>query len=110
MKSEPGSQGDASQAAQRAVSEDRLLPGEEAALTDLREGDVGHWVKVYEELVAGKLLLIDQVRGLISGATSSEAGAELRGDLAILEAEHTRLRHRLAFWRLLAAEDQEKGK
>ena len=79
-----------------ASDADRLLDGENPATTYLE--DAVMWEESYRELSDYKKSLIERSRAA-EKAVSHAGIREIRTDLVILEAEHSRLQRRLAFWR-----------
>jgi hypothetical protein len=75
---------------------DRLLPGEEPK--SRHPDDARHWASVYGELLHFKEQLVATARRAGEGMRGS-AKPEVNEDLALLEAERSRLRKRYRFWR-----------
>jgi hypothetical protein len=71
--------------AQQSADAGRLLPGEDPRR--ITADEIAHWVNVYEELVAGLLLIIES------------AACERPGDAGVLEDRAEHYRRRLSFWR-----------
>lgn len=74
----------------------RLLPGEEPGTR--YADDARHWLNVYAELLHFKDELLAAVRRA-SGRVRRPARAEVHTDLALMEAERSRLHSRTEFWR-----------
>lgn len=73
----------------------RLLPGEEPS--SQHPDDARHWAAVYAELLHFKDQLVTTARRAGKGLRQS-AQPEAGDDLALLEAERSRLRARHRFW------------
>lgn len=83
------------EAAEIAAADSALLPGEPPTSTYL--DDAVHWCTVYEELLAFKQALLDQVREGIENAP--DAGRmEVDADRVLLVHQANRYRLRLTFW------------
>ena len=72
----------------------RLLPGERPQ-THYSE-DAEHWVRVYTDLLAFNLEMMDVIRSRQREVLSSDGPEE--SDLELLKAHVRRLRWRLSFW------------
>ena len=85
------------QAAKDAVDPDRLLEGEDPSTPHADEAR--HWVDVYSELLTFKERTISSVERNAAEIPEPEAREEAQQtDLSVLQAERSRLRHRLDFW------------
>jgi hypothetical protein len=85
------------EAAKAAVSEDRLLEGEDPETT--YSDDARHWLDVYAELLSFKKRLISTADQSISQLSDSTARYEAAAtDMTVLKAERDRLERRLRFW------------
>ena len=78
----------------RAADHSRLLPGERPQT--LYSDDAQHWIRVYTDLLAINLEMLDG-SGRRAVASASNDGPE-RSDFALLKAHIRRLRWRLRFW------------
>ena len=83
------------QALQIVGDPNRLLPGEEPATRYL--DDARHWEAVYRELLHFKDQLLETA-ARAGRRIRREARHEVSKDLALLEAERSRLRRRHHFW------------
>jgi hypothetical protein len=84
-------------AAERAVDESRLLPGEnpESAYLD----DAVHWIAVYAELLQGKSAMLAALSDRLAQGREEGARQELGAtDVIVLTRELDRLQARLDFW------------
>jgi hypothetical protein len=68
------------------VADDALLPGEDPV--NIQNGDVEHWISVYQELLTGNRRLLQQMQNQVDARMDAEP---LGGHIQRLEA-------RLAFW------------
>lgn len=78
-----------------AGDRNRLLPGERPQT--LYSEDAHHWVRVYTELLAFNVQLMDAIEKRLLAMPSPKGGPE-RSDLALLQAHVRRLRWRRGFW------------
>jgi hypothetical protein len=87
----------AEDAADRAVSEDRLLDGEDPRTQHL--DDVEHWISAYSELIAYKETLIAKTQQEAATMVNESAFEETEAvDLTLLQRELDNYRRRLRFW------------
>jgi hypothetical protein len=83
--------------AAEAVDPSHLLDGENPET--LQPHDAEHWVRVYSELLTFKRRLLSNAQQF-AVETSGDAREEIAGtDLPVLDAQATKLSHRLDFWR-----------
>ena len=75
---------------------DRLLPGEEPGTQYV--DDAHHWLNVYAELLRFKDELLATVQRAGEGARHASQ-PEVNADLALMEAERSRLATRTQYWR-----------
>jgi hypothetical protein len=78
-----------------AGDRNRLLPGERPQT--LYSEDAHHWVRVYTDLLAFNLEMMDLIDKRLVTAPAPDDAPE-RADLALLQAHVRRLRWRLGFW------------
>jgi hypothetical protein len=84
-------------AADRAVSEDRLLDGEDPHTSHL--DDVEHWIAAYSELIAYKETLVAKTQQEAATMVNPSATEETEAvDLTLLLRELENYRRRLKFW------------
>jgi len=95
----------AEKAADRAVAEERLLPGEEPSSSDTE--DASHWIAVYSELLTFKRGILERSTDE-AAAMSQVAKREVEStDLVVLSAEAARLERRLSFWQNRLAQSRK---
>ena len=96
----------AEKAADKAVAEERLLPGEEPSSSD--PDDASHWMAVYSELLTFKRGILERSTDE-AAAMSPAANREVETtDLVVLRAEAARLERRLSFWQNRLAQSRER--
>jgi len=96
----------AEKAADKAVAEERLLPGEEPSSSDPE--DACHWIAVYSELLTFKRGILERSTDE-AAAMSQPAKREVEStDLVVLRAEAARLERRLSFWQNRLAQSRER--
>ena len=78
-----------------AADRNRLLPGERPQT--LYHEDAAHWVRVYTDLLAFNLEMMDVIERRLTTVAVSADGPE-RSDRQLLHAHVRRLRWRLGFW------------
>jgi hypothetical protein len=84
-------------AAERAVDENRLLPGEDPDSSYL--DDAVHWCAVYTELLQGKSAMLAALSDRLAQAREESARQELgETDVIVLGRELERLQGRIDFW------------
>ncbi len=101
---------EAQRAAEQAVDEDRLLPGEDPQSSYV--DDALHWSAVYAELLQGKSAMLAALIDRVAQAREDIARQELgETDVVVLRHELQRLQTRLDFWakRRLELEQQRGG-
>lgn len=87
----------AEKAADRAVSEERLLPGEDPS--SRHPEDATHWIAVYSQLLAFKQEILRQSTDRAAVMITAAQREVENTDLIVLRAEAARLERRLGFWR-----------
>jgi hypothetical protein len=78
-----------------AADRNRLLPGERPQT--VYSDDAEHWVRVYSDLLAFNLEMLDAIGKRMRPAAVAPDGPE-QSDLPLLQAHVRRLRWRLSFW------------
>lgn len=78
-----------------AADRNRLLPGERPQT--LYAEDAQHWIRVYTDLLAFNIQMMDVIEKRLVAMPSPNGGPE-GSDLALLQAHVRRLRWRLSFW------------
>jgi hypothetical protein len=86
----------AEKAADRAVSDERLLPGEDPS--SRYPEDATHWITVYSELLAFKQEILRQSTDRAAVMIPAARREVETTDLIVLRAEEARLERRLGFW------------
>lgn len=96
----------AEKAANKAVAEERLLPGEEPSSSDPE--DAIHWIAVYSELLTFKRGILEQSTDEAAAMSPAAKGEVESTDLVVLRAEAARLERRLSFWQNRLAQSRER--
>jgi hypothetical protein len=78
----------------------RLLPGERPQTPYFE--DAAHWVRVYTDLLAFNLEMMDVIDRRLGAVVSTDGPEE--SDLELLKAHVRRLRWRLSFWQRRCAQ------
>ena len=86
---------------EQAIDSSTLLPGEEPS--SLVVEDAIHWIRVYGELLAVKMSLLDRADQVLNEMTD-DAVREINFDLRLLGAQQDRYRTRYEYWLGRAAE------
>ena len=86
------------EAAEAAADPDRVLPHEDLATT--KPAEARRWVRIYGQLLGFKQRVLQAAHAKLPEVTEEAARREaVDTDLVLLEAEDTRLRRRLEFWK-----------
>ncbi len=89
---------DVADAAEAAADPDRVLPQENLATT--KPAEARRWVRIYAELLSFKQRVLQAAHAKLPEVTEAAARREaVDTDLVLLEAQHSRLRRRLEFWK-----------
>jgi hypothetical protein len=85
-------------AAEAAADPDRVLPQENLATT--KPAEARRWVRIYGELLGFKQRVLQAAHTKLGDVTEEAARREaVNTDIVLLEAQHSRLRRRLDFWK-----------
>jgi len=85
-------------AAKAAADPDRVLPHEDLQTT--KPAEARRWVRIYAQLLGFKQRVLHTAHAKLPEVTEEAARREaVDTDLVLLEAEQSRLRQRLAFWK-----------
>ncbi|HYS02155.1 MAG TPA: hypothetical protein VET82_07380 [Candidatus Eisenbacteria bacterium] len=85
-------------AAEAAADPDRVLPTENLATT--KPAEARRWVRIYRELLSFKQRVLQAAHAKLPEVTEEAARREaVDTDLVLLEAQQSRLRRRLEFWK-----------
>ena len=75
-----------------------MLPHED--LTTTRPAEARRWVRIYTQLLGFKQRVLQAAHAKLPEVTEEAARREaVDTDLVLLEAQHSRLRRRLGFWK-----------
>jgi hypothetical protein len=86
------------EAAEAAADPDRVLPHEDLATT--KPAEARRWVRIYAQLLGFKQRVLQAAHAKLGEVTEAAARQEaVDTDLVLLEAQHSRLRRRLEFWK-----------
>jgi hypothetical protein len=96
----------AEKAANKAVAEERLLPGEEPSSSDPE--DASHWIAVYSELLTFKRGILEQSTDEAAEMSPAAKREVESTDLVVLRAEAARLERRLSFWQNRLAQSRQR--